>query len=131
MSIDITFPDGAIKQFDAPITGMQIADSISSGLRRNAVAITVNDEQWDLSREINDNASVAIITRDTDEGLEVLRHDAAHIMAEAVKELYPETQVTMDEVDVAAREDGEHAGGVLPEQVAVAALERRARYDNA
>lgn len=95
MSIDITFPDGAIKQFDAPVTGMQIADSISSGLRRNAVAITVNDEQWDLSREITDNASVAIITRDTDEGLEVLRHDAAHIMAEAVKELFPETQVTI------------------------------------
>lgn len=95
MSIDITFPDGAVKQFDAPITGMQIADSISSGLRRNAVAITVNEEQWDLSREITENASVAIITRDTEEGLEVLRHDAAHVMAEAVKELYPETQVTI------------------------------------
>ena len=95
MSIDITFPDGAVKQFDAPVTGMQIADSISSGLRRNAVAISVNEEQWDLSREITENASVAIITRDTDEGLEVLRHDAAHVMAEAVKELYPETQVTI------------------------------------
>ena len=95
MSIDITFPDGAIKQFDAPVTGMQIADGISSGLRRNAVAITVNDEQWDLTREITQNASVAIITRDTEEGLEVLRHDAAHVMAEAVKELYPETQVTI------------------------------------
>ena len=95
MSIDITFPDGAIKQFDAPITGMQIADSISSGLRRNAVAIVVNGQQWDLSREIDQNASVSIITRDTDEGLEVLRHDAAHVLAEAVKELYPETQVTI------------------------------------
>ena len=95
MSIDITFPDGAVKQFDAPVTGMQIADSISSGLRRNAVAISVNEEQWDLSREITENTSVAIITRDTDEGLEVLRHDAAHVMAEAVKELYPETQVTI------------------------------------
>ena len=95
MSIDITFPDGAIKQFDVPVTGMQIADSISSGLRRNAVAISVNEEQWDLSREITENASVAIITRDTEEGLEVLRHDAAHVMAEAVKELYPETQVTI------------------------------------
>ena len=95
MSIDITFPDGAVKQFDAPITGMQIADGISSGLRRNAVAITVNDEQWDLSRPITQSANVAIITRDTDEGLEVLRHDAAHVMAEAVKELYPETQVTI------------------------------------
>ena len=95
MSIDITFPDGAVKQFDAPITGLQIADSISSGLRRNAVAIVVDDQQWDLTREIDQNASIAIITRDTEEGLEVLRHDAAHVLAEAVKELYPETQVTI------------------------------------
>jgi len=95
MSIDITFPDGAVKSFDAPMTGLEIADGISSGLRRNAVAIVVNGEQWDLSREIAKNATVAIITRDTEEGLEVLRHDAAHVMAEAVKELYPETQVTI------------------------------------
>ena len=95
MSIDITFPDGAVKQFDAPISGTEIADSISSGLRRNAVAIEVNGEQWDLSRAIEQSASVSIITRDTDQGLEVLRHDAAHVMAEAVKELYPETQVTI------------------------------------
>jgi len=95
MSIDITFPDGAVKSFDAPTTGLEIADGIASGLRRNAVAIVVNGEQWDLSREIAKNATVAIITRDTEEGLEVLRHDAAHVMAEAVKELYPETQVTI------------------------------------
>lgn len=95
MSINITFPDGAVKQFDAVITGLEIADGISSGLRRNAVAIDVNGEQWDLTREITTDASVAIITRDTEEGLEVLRHDAAHVMAEAVKELYPETQVTI------------------------------------
>ena len=91
MSIEITFPDGAVKQFDANVTGLEIANGISSGLRRNAVAIEVNGEQWDLSREITADASVAIITRDTEEGLEVLRHDAAHVMAEAVKELYPET----------------------------------------
>jgi len=95
MSIDITFPDGAVKSFESPTTGMQIADSISSGLRRNAVAIEVNGEQWDLTREIDSHASVSIITRDTEEGLEILRHDAAHVMAEAVKELYPETQVTI------------------------------------
>ncbi|MCL4142627.1 UNVERIFIED_CONTAM: hypothetical protein GTU68_056745 [Idotea baltica] len=84
-----------MKAFDAPITGMQIAASISNGLRKNAVAIVVNDEQWDLTRDIEVDANVAIITRDTEEGLEVLRHDAAHVMAEAVKELYPETQVTI------------------------------------
>jgi threonyl-tRNA synthetase len=95
MSINITFPDGAVKHFDAAVTGLEIADGISSGLRRNAVAIEVNGEQWDLNRQITVDSSVAIITRDTDQGLEVLRHDAAHVMAEAVKELYPETQVTI------------------------------------
>lgn len=95
MSINITFPDASVKQFDTPITGLQIADSISSGLRRNAVAIVVDDQQWDLTREITSDAAVNIITRDTEDGLEVLRHDAAHIMAEAVKELFPETQVTI------------------------------------
>jgi threonyl-tRNA synthetase len=95
MSINITFPDGAVTQFDAAITGLEIADGISSGLRRNAVAIEVNGEPWDLNREITKDSSVAIITRDTEAGLEVLRHDAAHVMAEAVKELYPETQVTI------------------------------------
>ena len=95
MSINITFPDGAVKEFDAPTSGMQIAASISSGLRRSAVAVLVNDEQWDLTRDIDADANVSIITRDSEEGLEVLRHDAAHVMAEAVKELYPETQVTI------------------------------------
>lgn len=95
MSINITFPDGATKQFDVPVTGLQIADSISSGLRRNAVAVSVDGELWDLTRNIEKDASIAIITRDSEEGLEVLRHDAAHVMAEAVKELYPETQVTI------------------------------------
>ena len=95
MSINITFPDGAVKQFDEATNGLEIANGISSGLRRNAVAIEVNGEQWDLTRDITSDANVAIITRDTDEGLEVLRHDAAHVMAEAVKELYPETQVTI------------------------------------
>lgn len=95
MSIDITFPDGAVKHYEAPVTGTQIADDISSGLRRNAVAIEVNGEMWDLSRDITSHASIAIITRDTEQGLEVLRHDAAHVMAEAVKELFPETQVTI------------------------------------
>lgn len=95
MSVNITFPDGNVKSFDAPVTGLDIANSISSGLRRNSVAIVVNGEQWDLSRDITTDATVEIVTRDTEEGLEILRHDAAHVMAEAVKELYPETQVTI------------------------------------
>ncbi len=95
MDIKISFPDGAQREFAAPITGLSIADAISSGLRRNAVAIKVNGALWDLSRAITENANVEIITRDSQEGLEVLRHDAAHVMAEAVKELFPETQVTI------------------------------------
>lgn len=95
MSFQISFPDGAVTSFDEPTTGLQIANSISSGLRKSSVAITVNGEQWDLTREITQDATVELITRDTEEGLEVLRHDAAHVMAEAVKELFPETQVTI------------------------------------
>lgn len=95
MSIEITFPDGAVKHYDEPVNGLEIANGISSGLRRNSLAIVVNGEQWDLTREIADNATVALITRDTEEGLELIRHDTAHVMAEAVKELYPETQVTI------------------------------------
>lgn len=95
MSINITFPDGNVQSFEAPVTGLEIANDISSGLRRNAVAIAVDGELWDLSRAIDKDAQVEIITRDTEQGLEVLRHDAAHVLAEAVKELFPETQVTI------------------------------------
>ena len=82
MSINITFPDGAVTQFEQPVTGTQIADGISSGLRRNAVAVEVNGQLWDLNRSIDTDANVAIVTRDTEAGLEVLRHDAAHVMAQ-------------------------------------------------
>ena len=95
MQITIHFPDGAQRQFDSPVTGMTIADSISSGLRRNAVAIKVDGKLWDLTRDINSDARIEIVTRDSEEGLDILRHDAAHVMAEAVKELFPETQVTI------------------------------------
>ena len=95
MSINITLADGSVQQFDQAVTGMQIADGISSGLRRSAVAVNVNGELWDLNREIDTDATIEIIKRDSEQGLDVLRHDAAHVMAEAVKELYPETQVTI------------------------------------
>jgi threonyl-tRNA synthetase len=95
MSINITLADGSVQQFDQSVTGMQIADGISSGLRRSAVAVNVNGELWDLNRDIEGDATIEIITRDTEQGLDVLRHDAAHLMAEAVKELYPDTQVTI------------------------------------
>ncbi len=91
----ITLPDGSTREFDAPVTGLDVAESIGRKLAKDAVAVKVDGEMRDLTREIPGDASIEIVTRDSAEGLELLRHDAAHIMAEAVKELYPETQVTI------------------------------------
>ena len=88
-------PDGSERKFDKAVTGLDIANDIGKGLARDAVAIKVEGELRDLTRTIEDDASIAIITRDSTEGLELLRHDAAHVLAEAVKELWPETQVTI------------------------------------
>ncbi|MGB1547767.1 MAG: TGS domain-containing protein, partial [Alphaproteobacteria bacterium] len=93
--VAITLPDGSVKQHEAGVTGLEIAEAIGAGLAKAAVAIRVNGALWDLSRPIEEDAEIAIVTRETEEGREILRHDAAHAMAEAVKELYPETQVTI------------------------------------
>ncbi len=92
---NIQLPDGSERQFDNAVSGLDIALSIGKGLARDAVAARVNGELWDLTRPIEDDASIEIVTRDSDDGLELLRHDAAHVMAEAVKELWPDTQVTI------------------------------------
>src|SRR6056297_3960559 len=91
----ITLPDGSRREFDKPATGLDVAESIGRKLAKDAVAIRVDGELRDLAREIPGDAAVEIVTRDSEDGLELLRHDAAHIMAEAVKELYPDTQVTI------------------------------------
>jgi threonyl-tRNA synthetase len=91
----ITLPDGSAREFDSPVTGLDVAEDIGRKLAKDAVAVKVDDDLRDLTREIPADARVEIVTRDSAEGLELLRHDAAHIMAEAVKELYPETQVTI------------------------------------
>ncbi len=91
----IQLPDGSERQFDNAVTGLEIAQSIGKSLARDSVAIRVRDQLWDLTRPIENDAAVEIITRDSDEGLELLRHDAAHVLAEAVKELWPDTQVTI------------------------------------
>ncbi len=92
---NIQLPDGSIRRFDEPTSGIEIASGVGKGLARSAVAVRVDGELWDLTREIDRDAAVEIVTRDSDEGLELLRHDAAHVLAEAVKELWPETQVTI------------------------------------
>ncbi len=91
----IQLPDGSERQFDDAVTGHDIAKSIGEGLLRAAVAVRVNGDLWDLTRDIENDASIEIVTRDSEDGLELLRHDAAHVMAEAVKELWPDTQVTI------------------------------------
>ncbi|HEY5622129.1 MAG TPA: threonine--tRNA ligase [Gammaproteobacteria bacterium] len=93
--LQITLPDGSVKAFAEPPSGLAVAESIGSRLARDAVAIRIDGELRDLSAAIDQDVSVEILTRDSEEGLELLRHDAAHVMAEAVKELYPETQVTI------------------------------------
>jgi threonyl-tRNA synthetase len=87
--------DGNAKHFDSLPTGLELVASISQGLLKEAVAIQVNDELWDLTRILPENARVNVITRSSEEGLDILRHDAAHVLAEAVKELYPHVQVTI------------------------------------
>ena len=91
----IQLPDGSERQFDNAVTGAEIAIDISKSLARDAVAIRVDGELWDLNRSIKDDAAIEIVTRDSEDGLELLRHDAAHVLAEAVKELWPDTQVTI------------------------------------
>ncbi|MCF8473113.1 MAG: threonine--tRNA ligase [Emcibacter sp.] len=94
-NVALTLPDGSIRTYQGSVTGSTLAADIGPGLAKVAIAIVVNGEQWDLSRQITENANVSIITNQDDAALEILRHDAAHIMAEAVKELYPDTQVTI------------------------------------
>ncbi|MBM5782648.1 MAG: threonine--tRNA ligase [Pelagibacterales bacterium] len=94
--IKITFPDLSIREFEKGISGLEIAKSISISLAKSALAIKLNDELRDLSHKIENDAKIEIITpKSGADALEIIRHDAAHIMAEAVKELYPETQVTI------------------------------------
>ena len=93
--VALTLPDGSVREYDGLVTGMTLAQDIGPGLAKAAIIIIVNGEQRDLSYEITSSANVSIITKRDEEALEIIRHDAAHILAEAVKELWPETQVTI------------------------------------
>ncbi|MCH6577668.1 MAG: threonine--tRNA ligase [Proteobacteria bacterium] len=93
--VAITLPDGNVREFDGPVSGADVSAAIGPGLAKAALVIRVNGELWDLSRPIIDDAKIEIVTRDHDDALEIIRHDAAHVMAEAVKELYTDTQVTI------------------------------------
>jgi threonyl-tRNA synthetase len=92
--VAITLPDGSVRQFDGPVTGTEIAQSIGPRLAKDALAIKVNGALRDLGREIDEDASVEIVTRGHGDSLALLRHDAAHVLAQAAQELYPGTQIT-------------------------------------
>ncbi len=86
--IKITFPDGAVKEFSAGITTEEIAGSISPGLKKKALAGKINGGLYDLRRPINEDSSFEIVTPESEEALEILRHSSAHLMAQAIKRLY-------------------------------------------
>ncbi|GIK87796.1 MAG: threonine--tRNA ligase [Burkholderiales bacterium] len=94
----IRLPDGAVRQFDAPVSVAQIASSIGPGLAKAALAGKVDGRLVDTSHVVDRDADVAIVTDRDPEGLEILRHSAAHLLAYAVKELFPEAQVTIGPV---------------------------------
>ena len=93
--LTITLPNQDKKKYNQPVTSMQIAEEISKNLASNAFVSLVNGELWDLERVIEVDSTVSILTQKNKEILDVIRHDAAHIMAEAVLELFPETQATI------------------------------------
>ncbi|MDF1782358.1 MAG: threonine--tRNA ligase [Alcanivoracaceae bacterium] len=95
MSVSYRMPDGATMAFDAPVSGLDIAEKISKKLAKQSLAIKVDGELKDIYLTVPDGAAVELITREHDDALELIRHDAAHVMAEAVQELFSETQVTI------------------------------------
>lgn len=94
--ITITLPDGATREYNSGVTGMEIAESISKSLAKASVAVTVDGQQRDLSDPIMSDAKLSIITLDSDEGLEIMRHTvAAQVLARAVKNLYPDAKLVI------------------------------------
>ncbi len=88
-NINITLPDGSVRQYDKGITSMDIAKSISEGLARNVLSANVNGEVWDANRPIHEDSTVALLTWNDQEGKSTFWHSTAHLMAEALEELYP------------------------------------------
>ena len=93
--IDLKFPDGAVRPYDDHMTPLAIAKGISKGLAKKVVAAKIDGAWWDLTRPLEAGGSFELVMRDSPDGLEVLRHDAAHVLAQAVQDLFPGTQVTI------------------------------------
>ena len=93
--VALTLPDGSIRKFDGGVSGAELAADIGPGLAKAAIAVVVDGEVRDLTRRIINDAEVSIVTRKDEQALELIRHDAAHVMAQAVQQLFPGTQVTI------------------------------------
>ena len=93
--INIKLPDGSVLQEKEGVSGMEIARQISVNLEKAALAVKVNDTLQDLTAPITTDSTVTIITAKDKDGLHILRHSCSHVMAEAVQELWPDTQVTI------------------------------------
>lgn len=87
--INITFPDNSVKQFENGVTPLQIAESISSRLAQDILAASVNDNEWDITRPINEDATIKLFKWDDAEGKHAFWHSSAHLLAEALQELFP------------------------------------------
>jgi threonyl-tRNA synthetase len=96
--ISLQFPDGSRREFEPGVTGREVAESIAKSLAKKAVAMSLDGQVKDLAEPIKADAKIRILTREDQEALALIRHDAAHVMAEAVQELYPGTQVTIGPV---------------------------------
>ena len=92
---NITLPDGSVRSFEQAVTVAEVAASIGAGLAKAALAGRVDGKMVDLSHRIETDAALAIVTDKGDDGLEIIRHSTAHLLAHAVKELFPDAQVTM------------------------------------
>jgi threonyl-tRNA synthetase len=97
-SVSLTFPDGSVREYPAALTGLELAESISKSLAKKAVAYAIDGTPRDLSDPLETSGEVEILTREHPLALEMIRHDTAHVLAEAVQELWPETQVTIGPV---------------------------------
>lgn len=96
--INLIFPDGAERQYEDGATPLAVAEGISKSLAKRVVAAKIDGALWDLKRPIEHDGKIELIARDSADGLEILRHDAAHVLAQAVQELFPGTQVTIGPV---------------------------------
>ena len=96
--LHLTFPDGAVREFPVGITGLDIAKGISPSLAKRTVAMALDGVLTDLADPIEKNAKIEFVNREDPRALELIRHDAAHVLAEAVQNLWPGTQVTIGPV---------------------------------